>query len=202
MSLGGTNIFLPRRPQTGSSGRVRVIYQVRCGAFVSRRYCLFKRGHLARDRCVTSHVTGKLRGLVARKSLTTSLLLCWVNAGAGCLTHSCSLHGGARALTPTPPSVTSASRVRLFPRYVRRVFLPFFFFFFVPAGCFQHWSHSVPTSSEQSSAAAAARLRCHVYQPMDGGGFHLEVDISEAPHHCKLFKTLRRGLGAPTSPGE
>lgn len=36
----------------------------------------------------------------------------------GCLTHCCSVHGGARALTPTPPSVTCASRVRLFPRYV------------------------------------------------------------------------------------
>ncbi|CAK6968221.1 unnamed protein product%2C partial [Scomber scombrus] len=39
----------------------------------------------------------------------------------------CSLRGGARALTPTPPSVTSASRVRLFPRYVRpRITVNFF----------------------------------------------------------------------------
>ncbi|CAJ1085040.1 zinc fingers and homeoboxes protein 3 [Xyrichtys novacula] len=34
----------------------------------------------------------------------------------GCPPHFFSVHGGARALTPTPPSVTSASRVRLFPR--------------------------------------------------------------------------------------
>ncbi|MEQ2254776.1 hypothetical protein ILYODFUR_007072 [Ilyodon furcidens] len=47
-------------------------------------------------------------------------------------------HLGARALTPTQPSVTSASRVRLFPRYVRRIFLP-------SAVCFN-------TETEQSRA--------------------------------------------------
>ncbi|RVE70656.1 hypothetical protein OJAV_G00066640 [Oryzias javanicus] len=45
-----------------------------------------------------------------------------VAAGRGCLSHFCSADGGA--LTPTPPSVTSASRVRLFPSYVGRIFLP------------------------------------------------------------------------------
>ena len=82
------------------------------------------------DRWVQHHLSpGPVLSLWRTGPITGSTG-CWspappVGLLSGCLTHSCSLRrGGARALTPTPPSVTCASRVRLFPRYVRRVFCP------------------------------------------------------------------------------
>ncbi|CAB1451008.1 unnamed protein product, partial [Pleuronectes platessa] len=85
---------------------------------------------------------------------------------SGCLTHSCSLRrGGARALTPTPPSVTCASRVLLFPRYVRRVFCP-------PL----HWlpeltedkqaQHSREERTGLGGAALKGPVRCHDVKPL------------------------------------
>lgn len=93
--------------------------------------CHFKRSHLggyggggtgvsranltltgAKEALLTGNLTeGSCRaGVKGRMSLRTRLF--------------CLSSGGARALTPTPPSVTSASRVRLFPQYVRRIFPP------------------------------------------------------------------------------
>lgn len=90
--------------------------------------CHFKRSHLGGGGTGVS--CGNLTLTDAKATLSSDNLTA-ISSRAGVkgrmsrLTHFfCLRSDGARALTPTPPSVTSASRVRLFPQYVRRIFPP------------------------------------------------------------------------------
>lgn len=83
--------------------------------------------------------------------------------------------GGARALTPTPPSVTSVSRVCLFPRYVRRIFPP------LHTACFLRATRN---KQAQKKGGFYREQSCSgVYQPwMDRGGFYLQVNHQWSPN--------------------
>lgn len=92
-------------------------------------------------------------------------------------------HGGARALTPTPPSVTSASRVCLFPRYVRRIFLSFFTVCLI-TGAARHKPEATSGAAERQQPGSGVTFISGRADGRTAGGvgcFHLEVTISEDP---------------------
>lgn len=105
------------------------------------------------------------------------------------LTHFfCLRSDGARALTPTPPSVTSASRVRLFPQYVRRIFPPLRW----PL----HWEPlEINNRKNERGALRAKAVRLSALEAADGlrgGGYASKLTISEARTSRQFVVPLTR----------